>query len=71
MCEFEIAPRRCVDLNRAIGAFPLRQCDQRQVALLGDFQIFDDGAHRGNFSPTERAEGIQRRDAKQGANPFL
>ena len=58
--QLQIAARGGVDLHRAVRKFLHGRSQQRQFALLGDVQIFDDRPHRAQFRAREAAERVKR-----------
>ncbi len=68
--QLQIAPGRRVDLHhRAAGQLAGRR-DARQLALLRQFHVVDQGAAGGQLGPAEGAEGLQRAYPEQGFQPL-
>ena len=58
--QFEIAPRRRVDLHDRAGGEPARRLQQRQRALLGQRDVIDERAGGGELGAAEAAEPVER-----------
>ena len=67
--QFEVAPRGGVDLDGAVGGLAHGFAQQGQFPLLGDVEVIDDRAHDRNLGTGEAAEGVERGDAEQPAQP--
>ncbi len=71
MCQFKIATCGSVDLHAAgLGLF-LRRAQEGEFALLCNFEIVDDRAHGRDIGAFKTAEGVERPDAEQIADPFF
>ncbi len=64
--QFEIAPGRRVDLHDRPRRHPPRRFEMRRPALLGEADIIDERAGRGDFRPPEIAEAVERLDPIEG-----
>ena len=69
--QFQVAAGCGVDLHRAAEGFFHGRAEERHPAALGQVEVVDEGAHRGDFGTVEGAEGVEGGDVEEVAEAFL
>ena len=67
--QFEVAPRRRVDLHHRLGQHSLRRREIGCPARLGQRDIIDERPGRGDLGPAEIAEPVERSDPVEAFEP--
>ena len=69
--QFQVAAGCGVDLHRAAEGFADGRAEKRHPAALGEVEVVDEGAHRGDLGPVEAAEGVEGGDGEEVAEALL
>src|SRR5215471_19315768 len=67
--QFEVAPRRCIDLHDRARYDPARRREMRRAIQLRQADIVDKRARRGDFRTAEIAEPVERADTVMALEP--